>query len=71
MTGVDSIAADLKEQTITVIGIMDSVAAVKKMKKVGKVDIIFVGPAKEEKKEDKKEESKDEKKPDSKKEEKK
>ncbi|CAL5404636.1 unnamed protein product [Camellia sinensis] len=41
-TGVDSIAADLKEQKITMIGEMDTVAVVKKMKKVGKVDIISV-----------------------------
>ncbi|CAL1371237.1 unnamed protein product [Linum trigynum] len=52
--GVDSIAADLKEQKLTVIGVMDTVAVVKKLKKVGKVDIVSVGPAKEEKKEEKK-----------------
>ena len=34
---------------MTVIGEMDAVAVVKKLKKVGKVDIISVGPAKEEK----------------------
>ncbi|XP_058205910.1 heavy metal-associated isoprenylated plant protein 39 [Rhododendron vialii] len=56
--GVDSIAADLKDQKLTVIGEMDPVAVVKKMKKVGKVDIISIGPAKEEKKEEKKEEGK-------------
>ncbi|MGI4421805.1 cation transporter, partial [Klebsiella pneumoniae] len=58
--GVDSIAADLKDQKLTVIGEMDAVAVVKKLKKVGKVDIISVGPAKEEKKEEKKEEPKKE-----------
>ncbi|CAL1404975.1 unnamed protein product [Linum trigynum] len=52
--GVDSIAADTKEQKLTVIGLMDTVAVVKKLKKVGKVDIVSVGPAKEEKKEEKK-----------------
>ena len=61
-TGVDSIAADIKEQKLTVIGQMDTVAVVKKLKKVGKVDILSVGPAKEEKKEEKKEEQKEEKK---------
>ncbi|KAK6936861.1 Heavy metal-associated domain, HMA [Dillenia turbinata] len=61
--GVDSIAADLKEQKLTVIGEMDAVAVVKKLKKVGKVDIVSVGPAKEEKK---KEEKKDDKKGDKK-----
>ncbi|KAI8564796.1 hypothetical protein RHMOL_Rhmol03G0210100 [Rhododendron molle] len=56
--GVDSIAADLKDQKLTIIGEMDPVAVVKKLKKVGKVDIISIGPAKEEKKEEKKEEGK-------------
>lgn len=60
--GVDSIAADLKEQKLTVIGQMDTVAVVKKLKKVGKVDLVSVGPAKEEKKEDKKEDKKEAKK---------
>ncbi|XP_022734639.1 heavy metal-associated isoprenylated plant protein 39-like isoform X2 [Durio zibethinus] len=71
--GVDSIAADLKDQNLTVIGQMDAVAIVKKLKKVGKVDILSVGPAKEEKKEEnngekeeKKEENEAEKKEDNK-----
>lgn len=69
---MDSIAADLKEQKLTIIGEMDAVAVVKNLKKVAKVDIISVGPAKEEKKEEKKdEEKKEEKKEDEKKEEKK
>ncbi|XP_026380152.1 heavy metal-associated isoprenylated plant protein 39-like [Papaver somniferum] len=45
--GVDSIAADLKEQKLTVIGEMDTIAIAKKLKKIGKIDIISVGPAKE------------------------
>ncbi|KAG8381331.1 hypothetical protein BUALT_Bualt06G0111300 [Buddleja alternifolia] len=65
--GVDSIAADMKDQKLTVIGEMDAVAVVKKLKKVGKVDIISVGPAKEEKKEEKKEDKKEDKKPEEKK----
>ncbi|KAM5557339.1 heavy metal-associated isoprenylated plant protein 39 [Rosa sericea] len=69
--GIDSIAADLKDQKLTVVGMMDTVAVVKKLKKVGKVDIISVGPAKEEKKEEKKDEKKDDKKEGEKKEEKK
>ncbi|XP_012439656.1 heavy metal-associated isoprenylated plant protein 39 [Gossypium raimondii] len=52
--GVDSIAADVKEQKLTVIGEMDTVAIAKKLKKIGKVDIVTVGPAKEEKKDEKK-----------------
>ncbi|TKY51295.1 DEAD-box ATP-dependent RNA helicase 40 [Spatholobus suberectus] len=69
--GVDSIAADVKEQKLTVIGEMDAVAVVKKLKKVGKVDIQSVGPAKEEKKEEEKKEEKKEEKPEEKQEEKK
>ncbi|CAH9097852.1 unnamed protein product [Cuscuta europaea] len=70
--GIDSIAADLKEQKLTVIGGMDAVAVVKRLKKVAKVEILSVGPAKEEKKEEKKEEEKkEEKKEEEKKEEKK
>lgn len=52
----------MNEQKLTVIGEMDTVAVVKKLKKVGKVDIISVGPAKEEKKEENKDEKKEEKK---------
>ncbi|GAB2294035.1 hypothetical protein Dimus_028251 [Dionaea muscipula] len=61
--GVDSIAADLKDQKLTVIGSMDAVAVVKRLKKALKmVDLVSVGPAKEEKKEEKKEGKKEEKK---------
>ncbi|XP_016511196.1 heavy metal-associated isoprenylated plant protein 39-like [Nicotiana tabacum] len=59
--GVDSIAADIKEQKMIILGEMDSIAVAKKLKKVGKIDIISVGPANQEKKEEKKEEKKDEK----------
>ncbi|KAL1550752.1 hypothetical protein AAHA92_18678 [Salvia divinorum] len=44
--GVDSISADVKEQKVTVVGDMDAVAVVKRLKEVGKVDIVSVGPAK-------------------------
>lgn len=47
--GIDFISADLREQKITVIGEMDLVALVKKLRKVGKVDIVSVGLAKEQK----------------------
>lgn len=47
---------------MTVIGEMDTVKVAKKLKKFGKVDIVSVGPAKEEKKEEKKDEKKEEKK---------
>ncbi|KAL3599049.1 hypothetical protein D5086_006967 [Populus alba] len=52
--GVDSIAADLKEQTLTVTGEMDAVAIAKKLKKIGKVDIVSVGPSEQEKTDDEK-----------------
>nr|XP_017246421.1 PREDICTED: uncharacterized protein LOC108218010 [Daucus carota subsp. sativus] len=52
--GIDSISVDTKEQMITVIGDMDLVTLVKKLKKVGKIDIVSVGPVIEEKKEKKK-----------------
>ncbi|CAN6321776.1 unnamed protein product [Urochloa humidicola] len=61
--GIDSIAADLKDNRMTVIGDMDTVAIAKKL---GKIDIVSVGPAKEEKKPEKKEEKKEEKKDDKK-----
>uniref|UniRef100_A0ACD5WI79 Uncharacterized protein n=1 Tax=Avena sativa TaxID=4498 RepID=A0ACD5WI79_AVESA len=48
--GIDSIAADLKDNKMTIIGDMDTVAIAKKLKKLGKIDIVSVGPAKEEKK---------------------
>ena len=76
--GIDSIAADLKDNKMTVMGAMDTVAIAKRLKKLGKIDIVSVGPAKEEKKpapaekkgeekkEDKKEEKKDDKKVDKK-----
>ncbi|CAI0414450.1 unnamed protein product [Linum tenue] len=52
--GVDSIEADTREQKLTVIGEMDTFAVAKKLtKKLGKVDILTVGPAKEEKKDGK------------------
>ncbi|KAI7987050.1 hypothetical protein ACSBR2_038042 [Camellia fascicularis] len=60
--GVDSIAADLKDQKMTIIGEMDAIAIAKKLKKIGKIDIVSVGPAKEEKKDEKKGEKKEEKK---------
>uniref|UniRef100_A0ACD5USU7 Uncharacterized protein n=1 Tax=Avena sativa TaxID=4498 RepID=A0ACD5USU7_AVESA len=56
--GIDSIAADLKDQKMTVIGDMDTVTIAKRLRKFGRIDIISVGPAKEEKKDDKKGEKK-------------
>lgn len=66
VTGVDSITADLKEQKLIVIGDMDAVAIAKKLKKIGKIEIVSVGPAKAETKEEKKDDMKEEKKDDKK-----
>ncbi|RWW64300.1 hypothetical protein BHE74_00028475 [Ensete ventricosum] len=52
------VVADIYEQKMTIIGEMDPVKIAKKLKKIGKVDIVSVGPAKEEKKEEKKAEKK-------------
>ena len=57
LIGIDSIAADLKEK-MTIIGEMDTAAIAKKLKKMGKIDIVSVGPAQEEKKDEKKDEKK-------------
>ncbi|KAJ6811471.1 heavy metal-associated isoprenylated plant protein 39-like isoform X2 [Iris pallida] len=62
LTGIDSIAMDMKEKKLTVIGSMDPVDVVSKLRKFWRTEILTVGPAKEpEKKEEpKKEEAKKE-----------
>ncbi|GAB4834458.1 hypothetical protein Ancab_032714 [Ancistrocladus abbreviatus] len=52
LSGIDSVAVDMKESKLTVIGDVDPVQVVSKLRKQGQVDILTVGPAKEEKKED-------------------
>lgn len=75
--GVESVAVDMKEKKITVIGDADPVSLTIKLRKFGFTELLSVGPAKEEKKDEKKpatekkEEKKEEKKDDGKKEEKK
>ncbi|KAK2664066.1 hypothetical protein Ddye_002640 [Dipteronia dyeriana] len=59
---VADVYSDLKEQKLTVTGDMDTVAIARNLKKIGKIEILSVGPANDEKKEDKKEEKKEEKK---------
>ncbi|KAJ4773802.1 Heavy metal transport/detoxification superfamily protein [Rhynchospora pubera] len=75
--GIDSIAMDMKERKMTVIGTVDPIVLVSKLRKSWHAaDIVTVGPAKEEKKDDKKDnknngkkdENKDDKKEDGKKE---
>lgn len=70
--GIDSITINMKERTLTVVGIIDPFNVVSKLRKFWKTNIISVGPAKEpEKKEEPKQEDgkKDEAKKDDKKEE--
>lgn len=52
--GIDSISVDMKEKKLTVIGTVDPIDVVIKLRKHWQTDIITVGPAKEpEKKEEK------------------
>ncbi|KAK3010203.1 hypothetical protein RJ639_011954 [Escallonia herrerae] len=62
LAGIDSISMDMKERKLTVVGTVDPVGVVSKLRKFWPTDIISVGPAKEpEKKEEpKKEEAKKE-----------
>ncbi|KAL4377305.1 hypothetical protein GQ457_02G000940 [Hibiscus cannabinus] len=62
LSGIDSIAMDMKTQQLTVIGTVDPVNVVSKLRKYWPTGIVSVGPAKEpEKKEEpKKEEAKKE-----------
>ncbi|CAL9776270.1 unnamed protein product [Musa acuminata subsp. burmannicoides] len=74
LQGIDSIAMDMKERKMTVVGSVDPVDVVSKLRKFWHTGIVSVGPAKEEKKEEpKKEQAKKEepKKEEAKKEEKK
>ncbi|KAI7745164.1 hypothetical protein M8C21_033939 [Ambrosia artemisiifolia] len=57
LEGIDSLTMDMKDQKLTVIGVLDPVCIVSKLKKWNP-DIVTVGPQKEEKKEDKKDEEK-------------
>ena len=53
MLGIDAIAMNMKEKKLTVIGTVDPVSVVSKLRKYWQTDIVEVGPVKEpEKKED-------------------
>ncbi|GKV23166.1 hypothetical protein SLEP1_g32931 [Rubroshorea leprosula] len=54
LSGVDSIAMNMKEKKLTVTGDIDPVEVVSKLRKQWSTQIETVGPAKEEKKDDKK-----------------
>ncbi|KAK6158262.1 hypothetical protein DH2020_005576 [Rehmannia glutinosa] len=71
LSGLESLAIDMKEKKLTVVGDVDPVEIVSKLRKSWHTEILTVGPAKEpEKKKDdeKKEEKKDDNKKDDKKE---
>ncbi|KAE9617396.1 hypothetical protein Lal_00034510 [Lupinus albus] len=55
---VESLSVDKKDQQITLIGDIDPVKVVRKLRKLCHVEIVSVGPAKEEKKEEPKIEEK-------------
>ncbi|XP_022733066.1 heavy metal-associated isoprenylated plant protein 39-like [Durio zibethinus] len=50
LSGIDSISMDMKDKKLTVIGDVDPVDVVSKLRKQGHTEILTVGPAKEEKK---------------------
>ncbi|URE35897.1 Heavy metal-associated domain containing protein [Musa troglodytarum] len=56
LQGIDSIAMDMKEKKMTVVGSVDPVDVVSKLRKFWHTGIVSVGPAKEEKKEEPKKE---------------
>lgn len=49
--GIQSISMDTKDKKLTVIGDVDPVCIVSKLRKLGHTDIVSVGPAKDPKKE--------------------
>lgn len=55
--GIESLAVDIKESKMTVVGDVDPVAVIRKLKKHWSPQIHSVGPAKEEKKTEKDEKS--------------
>nr|ABG48658.1 nonfunctional Rpg1 [Hordeum vulgare subsp. spontaneum] len=62
--GIDAIAADLRCGTITVVGVVDPVHVVAKLRRLfANAQIVSVGPAKEEKKDGDKKDGADKKKP--------
>lgn len=67
-SGIESIAIDMKDNKLTVVGDVDPIDVVKKLrKKQWYREILTVGPAKEEKKPDDKKKEEDKKKEDDKK----
>ncbi|XP_065859752.1 heavy metal-associated isoprenylated plant protein 39 [Euphorbia lathyris] len=60
LSGIDSIAMEMKTQTLTVIGTVDPINVVSKLRKHWQTDIVSVGPAKEPEPEKKEEPKKEE-----------
>ncbi|CAL5185314.1 unnamed protein product [Lathyrus oleraceus] len=61
LSGVESVSVDMKDQKLILIGDIDTVNVVEKLRKLCHAEIVSVGPAREEKKEEeKKEEVKEE-----------
>ncbi|CAJ2666537.1 late blight resistance protein r1b-19 [Trifolium pratense] len=56
ISGVESVSVEMKDQKMTLIGDIDTVDVVGKLRKLCHAEIISVGPAKEEKKEEPKKE---------------
>ncbi|KAE9592562.1 hypothetical protein Lal_00028538 [Lupinus albus] len=63
ISGVESLSVDKKDNKFTLIGDIDPVKVVGKLKKLCHVELVFVGPKEEKKEEPKKEEKKAEQKP--------
>lgn len=64
ISGVDSIQLDMKDKKLTVIGDIDPVDIVSKLRKQCHTEIVSVGPAKEEKKKEEQPKKDDQKKGD-------
>ncbi|XP_015163381.1 uncharacterized protein [Solanum tuberosum] len=70
LPGIDEITIDMKGKTLTIIGTVDPVSVVSKLRKFWAVEMMLVGPKEEPKKEEpKKEGEKEDKKEETKKEE--
>ncbi|KAL5069809.1 hypothetical protein RYX36_020696 [Vicia faba] len=61
LSGVESVSMDMKDKKLTLIGDIDPVCVVAKLRKFCHAEIISVGPAKEEKKEEPKKKEDDKK----------
>ncbi|KEH43671.1 heavy metal transport/detoxification superfamily protein [Medicago truncatula] len=58
LSGVESVSIDMKDKKMTLIGDIDPVRVVAKLRKICYAEILSVGPAKEEKKEEPKKDDK-------------